>query len=206
MDARRALLAVAVASAVAYVHGRVFRPRLLNWGSTEEERHRSMPGDETVERPDFDATRGITINANPENIWPWLVQIGFGRAGWYSYDWLDNLGRPSAERIIPELQHLKVGDRIPMSRWNYFTVQAFEPNQWMLWRAPGKQGWTWAWGLYPMGEGRTRLVARIRGRHPWRSPMIIPSLLLMEVGDPFMAPRELQGIRRRAEALALNGT
>lgn len=82
-----------------------------------------------------------------EQICPWLVQIGLGRAGWYSYDWLDNLGRHSAERIIPKLQHLAVGDLIPLGpdgkqgQW----VEAFEPNHWMLWETrqvnrPGSGG------------------------------------------------------------------
>lgn len=94
-----------------------------------------MPGDDIVKHPTFNATRGVTINVQPENIFPWLVQIGIKRAGWYSYDWIDNLGRPSAERIIPELQHLEVGDLIPMSPdgkiglW----VKEFERNRWVLW-------------------------------------------------------------------------
>jgi hypothetical protein len=93
-----------------------------------------MPGDEIVKRPTFNATRTVTIQAQPEQIWPWLVQIGHKRAGWYSYDWVDNLGRPSAEHIIPNLQNLKVGDLIPISPDGKmgFWVKALEPNQWML--------------------------------------------------------------------------
>ena len=74
-----------------------------------------MPGDEIVKWPTFNATHAVTIQALPEQIWPWLVQIGHKRAGWYSYDWVDNLGRPSVERIIPDLQVLKVGHLIPIS-------------------------------------------------------------------------------------------
>jgi hypothetical protein len=70
---------------------------------------------EQVARPSFNATRAIAIAASPEQVWPWLVQMGLTRAGWYSYDILDNLGRPSARRIIPELQHLTAGDLVPMS-------------------------------------------------------------------------------------------
>jgi hypothetical protein len=91
------------------------RPWHLHWGAGEEEIVRSLPGDETVKRPGFVATRAVTINASPENIWPWLVQVGCKRAGWYSYDWIDNLGKPSAEQIIAELQNLQPGDTIPMS-------------------------------------------------------------------------------------------
>ncbi|MCJ7532276.1 MAG: hypothetical protein MUO64_14760 [Anaerolineales bacterium] len=94
-----------------------------------------MPGDEIVKNPTFNATRAVTIQARPEQIWPWLVQIGHKRAGWYSYDWVDNLGRPSAEHIIPDLQNFKEGDLIPISLDGKkgFWVKALEPNQRMLW-------------------------------------------------------------------------
>ncbi len=69
-----------------------------------------MPGDELIAEPTFNATRAVTVHAAPEQIYPWLVQIGITRAGWYSYDWVDNPGRPSARRVIPELQKMKVGD------------------------------------------------------------------------------------------------
>ena len=91
-----------------------YRPRQLRWGATDQEVARAMPGDEIVARPVFNATRAVTVNARPEEIWPWLVQIGFGRAGWYSYDILDNLGRHSSEEILAEYQHLAPGDLIPL--------------------------------------------------------------------------------------------
>ncbi len=107
---------LAVLGAVAIgVYLRFIRPWQLRWGATDEEVARAMPGDEVVTSPMFNATRGVTINAQPEEIRPWLVQIGCKRAGWYSYDWIDNLGIPSANRIVPELQHLEVGDLIPFS-------------------------------------------------------------------------------------------
>ena len=74
-----------------------------------------MPGDEIAPRPIFNATRAVTIDASPAAIWPWLVQIGYGRAGWYSaMDWFDNAGVPSADRIVPALQRLEVGDTMPI--------------------------------------------------------------------------------------------
>jgi hypothetical protein len=80
----------------------LFRRWHLRWGATDVEVSEAMPGDELVSEPSFNATRAITIDAPPEAVWPWLVQIGYGRAGWYSYDLLDNGARPSAERILPE--------------------------------------------------------------------------------------------------------
>lgn len=178
------------------------RPWQLRWGATDDEVSRSMPGDEVVSRPTFKATRAVTIRARPEEIWPWLVQIGETRAGWYSYDWLDNLGRPSAERIHPEWQQVAVGDLIPVSPdgkaglW----VKAFEPDRWMLWW--DKNGdTTWYWGLYPLDESRTRLLTRVRMRYRLTSPVILFDLLV-EFTDIIMMRRCLLGIKRRAEQMS----
>jgi hypothetical protein len=179
----------------------VYRPWELNWGATREEIERMMPGDGTVTRPTFNATRGITIDADPKTIWPWLVQIGFGRAGWYSYDVLDNLGRPSAERIMPDLQHIEVGDLIPLGPGSDsgLRVQAFDPNRWLVWWDRKTQLTTWAWGLEPLSDGRTRLVTRVRARASWRHPMTALWLMLTEVADFPMMRKCMLGIKRRAE-------
>ena len=91
------------------------RPWHLRWGATAEEVERRRPGDDIVIQPTFNATRGITIMAKPKDIWPWLLQLGSGRAGFYSYDWLDNAGKPSSERILSKFQRISVGDFIPMT-------------------------------------------------------------------------------------------
>lgn len=106
---------VIAASAAITAYVRFVRPWQLHWGATPDEVSRALPGDNLVPKPTFNATRAITVAAPPERIWPWLVQTGLTRAGWYSYDLLDNLGRLSARRIIPELQNLAVGDIVPMS-------------------------------------------------------------------------------------------
>jgi hypothetical protein len=98
--------------AATYTGFRVYRPWQLSWGASSYELHRPMPGDDIVHEPGFNATRAVTVAASPEMIWPWIVQIGFGRGGWYSYDLLDNLGRRSAESLMPELQHIEVGDLV----------------------------------------------------------------------------------------------
>jgi hypothetical protein len=103
MRARAALRALPILGIGVRVYLQLLRPWQLRWGATDDELRRAMPGDELVTRPSFNATRAVTVQAQPSVIWPWIVQIGFGRAGWYSYDLLDNLGRPSARRIIAEL-------------------------------------------------------------------------------------------------------
>lgn len=192
----RLVLAVSVAL-VTYLL--VYRPLQINWGATAEEIKRAMPGDEIVPNPIFDATRAVTVNAAPEEIWPWLAQIGHTRAGWYSYDLIDNLAKPSAEQIIPELQSLQVGDLIPMSPdGKYgFWVKDFEPNRWMLWG--DEEGvTTWAWGLYPIDENHTRLVTRLHMNYNWGSPMILFDLAI-DFGDFVMMRECMQGIKARAE-------
>ena len=191
------LVALGAIALGAYV--RFIRPWQLRWGATDEEVARAMPGDDVVKQPTFNATRAVTIQARPEEIWPWLVQIGNKRAGWYTYDWLDNLGIPSAERSIPELQHVAVGDLIPFSpdgkqgQW----VKAFEPNQWMLWWG-NKGDETWYWGLYPQDASSTRLITRVRAHYRWTKPSILFSLP-MDVGDIVMMRKCLLGIKQRAE-------
>jgi len=158
-----------------------------------------MPGDDVVEHPTFNATRAVTVKARPEQIWPWLLQIGFHRAGWYSYDWVDNLFRPSAERIVPELQHLRAGDVIPMGPGGSsgLWVKDLEPDRWMLWW--DKKGYaTWLWLLDPIGEGRTRLITRVRAHYRWTSPSILFSLP-MDVGDIVMMRKSMLAVKRRAE-------
>lgn len=193
-------IGVAALGVVSFgVYLRFIRPWQLRWGATDEEVARAMPGDDVVKHPTFNATRAVTIQARPEEIWPWLVQIGCTRAGWYTYDWIDNAGIHSAEHILPDFQHLAVGDFIPMTpdgkqgMW----VKAFEPNQWMLWAAKEDQS-TWLWGLYTQDDRHTRLITRLRVRYTWTLPSVL-YYLLQDVGDIVMMRKCLLGIKQRAE-------
>jgi hypothetical protein len=204
---KRVLLAVCIAVVVlaainTYVYLRFVRPWQLQWGSTHVEIARMMPGDEIVPDPSFNATRTVTINAPPEDIYPWIVQMGFGRAGWYSYDWIDNLGRPSSSRIIPELQSLRVGDMIPIDpgRKHGFWIKGYVPNEWMLW-GDRHGNTTWCWGLYPIDERSTRLVTRVKVKYDWLRPTILFNMVF-DVGDIVMMRKCLIGIRERAERMS----
>jgi hypothetical protein len=136
------------------------------------------------------------------------VQIGFGRAGWYSYDLLDNMGRHSAERMVPELQHIEVGDLVPLGPGENsgMRVKEFVPNTSILWWDEKNQLTTWAWALNTMPDGRTRLVTRVRSRSSWGHPTSAIWLLLVELADFPMMRKCLLGIKRRAETGTSGGS
>ena len=180
----------------------VYRPWQRTWGATEEEVLRGMPGDEIVSNPTFSATRAVEIEADPEQVWPWIVQIGYRKAGFYSHDWLDNDRIPSAEEIIPEFQSLRVGDTIPLSQTVLAKVEILERNEFMLLvvdgHSAGGEAWTWAWSLYSAGPKTTRLVTRLRVESDnWLTNLYLDAFEIV------MMSKCLLGIKRRAEAAAV---
>ena len=175
----------------------LYRPWALTWGSTSHEVSRSMPGDDVISRPTFCATRAVTINATPEQIWPWIVQIGYLRAGFYSYDVLDNDGIPSAEQILPEYQGLRVGDLIPLSETANVRATELEPARLLVLVFEVDGTWsdaTWVWGLYPDDSGSTRLITRLRV-----NAKRLRSRLFLDLGEIIMMRKCMLGIKRRAE-------
>jgi hypothetical protein len=193
-----------VVAAPRFATAPLIRPSHLRWGAADAEVAAPMPGDERVRQPSFNATRAITVNAPPEAVWPWIVQLGFGRAGWYTYDLFDNAGHPSADRIIPEYQEPKVGDWVPMAskvnETTAFKIAGLEPNAWMLWEKPHS---TWAWKLVPLDSGNTRLISRLKARYAWRASPgnALLTSIIFEFGDFPMMRKLLLGVRRRAEHL-----
>jgi hypothetical protein len=199
--ARIAVGAAAAGAGLLAAYWKIVRPWAMRWGATEEEATRPLPGDEVVTKADYVATRAITIDAPPQDVWPWLVQIGSGRAGWYTYDRIDNAGVPSVTEILPELQQLQVGDLIPMVAGKDIGVRVkeLEPDRRMLWW--DEQGeYSWEWLLEP-ADGRTRLLNRLRvTKHPWTRKMLYE--LVAANGDIVMQRKLLRGIKQRAERLA----
>jgi len=190
-----------VADIPRFVTAPLYRRRHLRWGATDEELAGVMPGDDLIDDVAYLATRAITIDAPPAAVWPWLVQVGCLRAGFYANDLLDNLGHPSAERILPEFQHLEIGQWVPMSPTpsdvTAFKVAGFEANRWLLWHQPLS---TWSWTLTELPRGQTRLVTRLRIRLDWHHRAVsLLSVILNEFGDFPMMRRMLLGIRDRAE-------
>ena len=154
--------------------------------ASADERRRSLPGDELLPHPKWTITHAITINAPPEAVWPWVVQMGSGRAGWYAYDHIDNAGVPSARRIIPELQHLAVGDVMPWlpGAKDGFIVREIIPQRALVYivplqlraqdsaaasgsSSPAAVRTSVALILEPMDRGRTRLISRGRISEDW---------------------------------------
>lgn len=179
--------------------GTRYRSWHLSWGATQAEASGPMPGDDLLARAHFVATRAVSIAAPPDRVWPWLVQVGFGRAGFYSYDLLDNLGHPSSDQILPGFQSPRVGDlAAPMTASaddrTAFRVASVEEPVALVWAKPDS---TWAWRLDPDGVGGTRLVTRLKARYD-PGPFLPVTLLLMEVGDFPMMRRMLLGIAERA--------
>lgn len=179
----------------------LLRSRQLRWGASEAEARAAMPGDELIAEPTLVSTRAVTVGAPPATVWPWLVQIGQGRGGFYSYDWIENLiglDIHSAERILAEHQRLEPGDRVALAPdGSGLDVERIEPERLLVLREPGG-GWTWAFLLEPAAGG-TRLIARNR----WTTAGAPLSFrLYMALIDPaafVMERRMLLGIRQRAE-------
>jgi hypothetical protein len=175
------------------------------WGTTPDEQARVMPGDALIANPTQTATQAVTVNAPPEDIWPWLVQMGYRRGGLYSYDRLDRLfgflDRPSATRILPEFQHLAVGDKILLGPREELTVSALEPPRALVlsYQARGME-WVWQFGLYPLDSERTRLVSRGTERVP-STPAAWLGMRILEPAAFVMTRRMLLGVKSRSEAL-----
>jgi hypothetical protein len=181
----------------------------MRWGASDAEVDGAMPGDDVVPRAQFNATRSISIDAAPKDVWPWIVQLGYGRGGFYTYDQVDNAGEPSADRIIDQYQDLKVDDEIPMWHESHglaiaYIVDSFEVSNWMLWvHRPDKGARpdsTWSWRLDTLPNAGTRLVTRMKQDYRWETPRLaLFNLVLMEFGDFAMERRMLKGIKVRAE-------
>ena len=216
VPSRRWVLVRAGLASAALAYAALARPRLLTWGATLPEATAGLPGDDLV-RDRWRTTRAITISATAEDVWPWLVQMGFGRAGWYSYDWLERLigagdfaERGSAQAVLPRFQSLSVGESVPLSADGGLTAAVVDPPRALVLRmemsmltgGPARDSdravldWSWAFVLVPRGPG-CRLLVRVRADYrPRAVGLAVP--LLLEPVHLLMETTMLRGIARRA--------
>ncbi|MGO4600861.1 SRPBCC family protein [Terrabacter sp. 2YAF2] len=181
----------------------------LHWGATTEETRERLPGDEILRDPGLVATRAITIEAPPEEVWRWVVQMGADRGGFYSYDRLENLAGcrlHSADTVVDDWQHLAVGDLVRLHPQVALTVAAVDPGRsFVLHAAPAMPGdpaaapydFTWSFVLRRHPHRATRLITRERFAylHRW-SPLFVEPVA---VASSLMSQKMLRGIRDRAE-------
>ncbi len=173
-----------------------------HWGATEAERSEPLPGDELVAEAPVSATRSISLRAEPDEVFGWLAQMGFGRAGWYSYDLVDNLGRRSADRLVPSWQVRAAGDTVPGGPIAFDVTHLDRPDHLVLAvldrTMPGHRiDFSLAYRLRsrPEPDGGTRLVSRARMRVT--GPLGRPATIALGIGDGLMVRRQLLGLARR---------
>lgn len=217
-----AVLSAVLASAIVYFA--IVRPRVRAWGFDPQEAELPLPGDHLISEPTTTETRGITIDAPPEKVWPWLVQMGFERGGWYSYDAMDTR-HPPADRILPEFQSLSVGDVVPYGPGSGFRVEAVNPPRELVFymdaelaRRQAEEAVaegnlpegvsrasfpefsaSWAFFLQPTDDGGTRLIERFRARTPGSGPARAVMGEIMGTGIVLMGRKQMIGIKERVE-------
>jgi hypothetical protein len=220
------IASILVVLAVLYLA--IVRPWHVRRGATDVEARRSLPGDDLVPDPKCGYTQAITIQAPVSEVWQWLVQIGYKRAGWYSHDWLHRLmgiagsvdsERGSAKRIIPELQDLKVGDVVEIAPGMGYAVADIDPERALILHSRVDTGtWeslsgsdplpakhlcsSWVWCLEEINEKTTRLIVRVRSDN---NPGLLSNLsarIPNELGSLVMQPKTLRVLKQRAEVSA----
>jgi proline iminopeptidase len=212
-----ALVSAFVASGVVYFA--FVRPKVRGWGLDPHEAELPLPGDDLIDAPSHVETRGITIHAPVAKVWPWLVQMGFGRAGWYSYDMLDH--KASADGVMPEFQTLNVGDIMPTHPGGGFLVKAVEVERALvlytdtdLLRSQAERAEnesypeikaSWAFYLQPE-DGGTRLIERFRAKTPGSGPATVVLGEIMGTGIVLMTRKQMLSIKERVERLELAAT
>jgi hypothetical protein len=200
-----AVVGVALAAGLEVATYSRWRQWCLHWGTVADEPSMPLPGDELLPAPDLVSTRAVHIDAPPSLIWPWLVQMGPGRGGAYTYDWIENLfglGMHSADAILPQYQNLTVGDvqRLGASG-PVLRVAVLEPERALVVRSDDGN-WVWAFALTPIANA-TRLISRNRIAVPAQGPLARALYTYaMEPGSLIMERKMLLGIKERAERLA----
>jgi len=193
------------ASGAVIAYPLFFRRWCLTWGARPGEVSMKLPGDELLTEPGIVSTRAVWVDAPASSIWPWLAQMGPGRGGAYTYDWIENLfglGMHSADEILPQYQNLQVGDAQRLGqRGPVLRVAVLDAERSLVLRSDDGN-WVWAFSLVPGGSG-TRLISRNRiAARGGPLPVRLFNLMVMEPGSLIMERKMLLGIKQRAEDLA----
>ena len=205
----RTLMVTAGALAMVAALSPPARHRYLTWGATPEEAAGTLPGDDLLPDAALQSTRAVTIDAEPAAVWPWLVHMGSGRGGAYTYDWIENvlgLNMHSADEILPQFQQLAVGDVLPLGPSGpSMRVEICDPDRTLAFRSTDGAS-VWTFSLRPDRVG-TRLISRNRITPPGAGrARLLAYDLVMSPGSLVMERRMLLGIRQRAEQLSRSGT
>jgi hypothetical protein len=195
-------------AAFAILYGILVRPRMLDVGSTPEERRARLPGDDVVPEADSVTTRAITIGAPVTTVWPWLVQMGQDRAGFYTHNWVERLlqaGIPDVHAVHPEWQHLQPGDLMRTNRdmggrpmgW---LVLAVDAGRSIVVQSKSMPAGTYAFVLQPIDDTSTRFI--VRDRADWKRTEWPFRVLLYEPLHAYMETGLLQGVKQHVEATA----
>lgn len=176
---------------------------LQHWGTTDDEISGAVAGDHFCPKATLIATRSITLGAAPEEVFPWIRQMGFRKAGWYSYDWLDNFGRKSARQINPEWQDVHTGSKVPGGPVKFEAALVEPPAAFVLRVAfRSKLGnrlcGTLAYELRPVPNG-TRLVTRLRTHLNVPGGRLLEKIILGP-GDGIMLRKQLLNLAQRTES------
>jgi hypothetical protein len=206
MNRRSVRRLIGIGGLAAAVYAFIVRPRMLAWGSTVEEQTRSLPGDEIEPHAEYVTTRATTIQAPAGSIWPWLIQMGQDRAGFYTHNWIERLlqsGIPDTAEIRPEWQHIEVGHLMRTNRdiggkpmgW---PVVALDPGRSLVVTSKSMPVGTYAFVLEPIDDDASRLIVRDRARWKWWEWPF--ATLVYEPLHAYMETGLISGVRRRAEA------
>jgi hypothetical protein len=199
-----------IAGVAALTYQFAVRP-FRSWGTSPEQSARALPGDELLPDASGGETRTITIEAPPASVWPWLVQMGYGRGGWYSFDAMDT--GASSNAILPEFQSLAEGDVVPANADTGLIVRRLDPGHALVLyidsgmtgeqsrqKSPMDMSATWAFVLDELPDNRTQLVERIRFQFgETDKPWLRHTLPMMGFGAFMVLRKQLEGIKQRAE-------
>ena len=180
----------------------------MHWGSTSAERDKLYAGDSIVAKPEYISTIAVTINKSPSEIWPWIVQMGKNKAGFYSYTWLENIfgcKLHNADRIHPEWQDTREGDYEPVcasaekKKMPGWTIIKLIPNKAFVYKISSDSSWMMGYYVDSINENRSRLIARMKYERPKGFGEFVIDKIWMEWAHCLMQKGSINGIKKRVE-------